>query len=130
MENKIKDARISAGLSQKEMSERFGIPIDTLRNWDCGRRMPPEWAARLLLEKLEKVKNMIEVDFNGGSGRSTDKAVNYMIANVDGIELYAEIEIPDDSGSDEYGYDELKKEIISQAKGQGIDVDRLKFWWD
>lgn len=56
MENKIKLARQNAGLSQKEMSERFGIPIDTLRNWDCGRRMPPEWATRLLLEKLEEVK--------------------------------------------------------------------------
>ena len=90
--------------------------------------MPPEWAARLLLEKLETIKNMIEVDFNGGSGRIADKAVNYMLANVDGIELYAEIEIPDNAGSDEYGYDELKKEIISQAKGQGIDANRLKFW--
>lgn len=128
MENRIKSARLAAGLTQDEMSKRFGIPLATIKRWDSGVSIPPEWAARLLLEKLETIKNMIKVDFNGGSGRNTDKAVNYMLANVDGIELYAEIEIPDNAGSDEYGYDELKKEIISQAKGQGIDVNRLKFW--
>ena len=68
VENRIKSARISAGLSQKEMSDRFGIPIDTIRNWDCGRRMPPEWAARLLLEKLEEEKESL-VRCKGGKGK-------------------------------------------------------------
>lgn len=130
MENRIKTARLAARLTQEEMSNRFEIPLATIKRWDSGVSVPPKWAVKLILEKLEKVKNMIEVDFNGGSGRNTHKAVNYMLANVDGIELYAEIEIPDNADSDEYGYDELKKEIISQAKWQGVDVDRLKFWWD
>ena len=73
---------------------------------------------------------MIKVTFDGGQGRNTEKAVNYMIADVDGVELYAEVEIPDDADPDEYGYDELKKEIISQAKEHDIDVNQLKFWWD
>lgn len=56
---------------------------------------------------------MINVEFNGGQGRKTDAAVNYMLAEIDGVELYAEMEIPEDANPDEYGYDELKDEIIA-----------------
>ena len=73
---------------------------------------------------------MINVEFNGGQGRKTDAAVNYMLAEIDGVELYAEMEIPEDANSDEYGYDELKDEIIAQAKENDIDESLLKFWWD
>ena len=130
MENRIKSARIAAGLTQGEMSKRFEIPLDTIKKWDSGAYTPPEWAAKLLLEKLQEVKSMIKVTFDGGQGRYADNAVNYMLADVDGVELYAELEIPDDADPDEYGYNELKEEIISQAKERGIDVGRLEFWWD
>lgn len=73
---------------------------------------------------------MINVEFNGGQGRKTDTAVNYMLAEIDGVELYAEMEIPKDANPDEYGYDELKDEIIAQAKENDIDTSLLKFWWD
>ena len=73
---------------------------------------------------------MINVEFSGGPGRNVNAAVNYMLAEVDGIELYAEMEIPEDADMDEYGYNELKDEIIAQAKENGIDVSLLKFWWD
>ena len=73
---------------------------------------------------------MINVEFNGGQGRKTDAAVNYMLAEIDGVELYAEMKIPEDANPDEYGYDELKDEIIAQAKENDIDESLLKFWWD
>lgn len=73
---------------------------------------------------------MINVEFNGGQGRKTDTAVNYMLVEIDGVELYAEMEIPEDANPDEYGYDELKDEIIAQAKENDIDTSLLKFWWD
>ena len=73
---------------------------------------------------------MINVEFNGGQGRKTDTAVNYMLAEIDGVELYAEMEIPEDANPDEYGYDELKGEIIAQAKENKIDTSLLKFWWN
>lgn len=72
----------------------------------------------------------INVEFNGGQGRKINAAVNYMLAEADGIELYAEMEIPEDANPDEYGYDELKDEIIAQAKENDIDESLLKFWWD
>lgn len=56
MENRIKSARLAAGLTQGEMSKRFGIPLDTIKKWDSDAYKPPEWAARLLLEKLAEGK--------------------------------------------------------------------------
>ena len=50
----IKDNRIAAGLTQEEFSELFEIPIDTVKNWDSGRREPPLWAKKLIIDKLQK----------------------------------------------------------------------------
>lgn len=52
----IKEAREELGISRAEMSRRLGIPIRTLESWDAGVRTPPKWAERLILEKLEKMK--------------------------------------------------------------------------
>ena len=55
----IKDYRKAAGLTQKQFSDLFGIPLDVVKSWDSGRRHPPEWAEKLIIEKLEKgEKNM------------------------------------------------------------------------
>ena len=49
----IKETRIKAGLTQKQFSEIFEIPIDVIKSWDSGRRKPPEWVEKLIVEKLE-----------------------------------------------------------------------------
>lgn len=54
--NMIKDYRKAAGLTQKEFSELFEIPIDVIKSWDAGRREPPKWAEKLIIEKLEQIK--------------------------------------------------------------------------
>ena len=53
----IKAARHAAGLTQKSMSDRFGIPKRSIENWEGGQRTPPEWAARLLLKELAALAN-------------------------------------------------------------------------
>ena len=50
----IKTARKKVGLTQKEFSDQFEIPLDVVKSWDSGRRKPPAWAEKLLIEKLEK----------------------------------------------------------------------------
>lgn len=55
-ENKIKSARLSAGMTQAEMSEKYSIPIDTIKAWDCGRSYPQEWVEKLLLDKMQVEK--------------------------------------------------------------------------
>lgn len=56
LSNKIKEKRKSVGLTQYQFSAIFEIPLDTVKNWDSGRRKPPEWAEKLIIEKLEQMK--------------------------------------------------------------------------
>ncbi len=56
VENKIKNARTASGMTQKQFSELFEIPIDVVKSWDSGRRKPPEWAEKLIIEKLNMLK--------------------------------------------------------------------------
>lgn len=57
-ESEIKKARIEAGItSRAEMSRLFEIPVRTLENWESGVRIPPHWAEKLIIEKLEQIRN-------------------------------------------------------------------------
>ena len=51
----IKEARVSAGLTQQQFADIFEISIDTVKSWDSGRRRPPAWAEKLVIEKLERI---------------------------------------------------------------------------
>lgn len=55
IENKIKEARQNAGLTQKAMSELFGIPQKTIEAWEGGRRSPVAWAEKLIIDKLKSI---------------------------------------------------------------------------
>lgn len=52
----IKEYRQSVGLTQKEFSDLLEIPIDVVKSWDSGRRQPPAWAEKLIIEKLSTMK--------------------------------------------------------------------------
>ena len=51
----IKEAREQAGLSRAEMSRIFEIPLRTLEEWDAGRRTPPPYVEKLIIEKLQTI---------------------------------------------------------------------------
>lgn len=70
-----------------------------------------------------------EVMFQGGEG-DYGKAVNFMLSQIDDTRLYAEVELPEGDVPEDYGYDELKAEILEQAKAEGIPTDQLAFWYD
>ena len=54
MESKIKEARISAGFTQQELSDWLEIPKRTLENWEQGSRKPSPWLEKLIIEKIER----------------------------------------------------------------------------
>ena len=54
-ENEFKAARKRLGLTQQELSERLEIPKRTIEDWEGGRRNPPEWVKKLVLEKMESM---------------------------------------------------------------------------
>lgn len=80
-----------------------------------------------------------KVEYYGGESRQQpEKACDYMICAAwdedgDPVELYAEIICPDDVTEDNVDawsdsvYDDLKAEIIRQAKDYGITADQLIF---
>lgn len=53
----IRKMRESAGLTQQQFADLFGISIDTVKSWDCGRRKPDKLKEKLIIEKLEIIKN-------------------------------------------------------------------------
>lgn len=55
MENKIKGARLRAGLSRPDMHRAMGIPVRTIENWEGGQRECPEWAERLIVAELNRI---------------------------------------------------------------------------
>lgn len=49
----IRALRSRVGMTQREFSDRIGISVDTLRNWEQGRRYPTG-TARALLRIIDK----------------------------------------------------------------------------
>lgn len=49
----IRGVRARVGMTQREFSDRIGISVDTLRNWEQGRRYP-NGTARALLRIIDK----------------------------------------------------------------------------
>ena len=94
---------------------------------------PDEMPMEELAEELEDAVLVFDdgeilVEYQCGQSRSGESIVDYMRAEVDGVELYAEAEPVegDESGT----YDELRGEIIRQAEENGIDTEKLRFWFD
>lgn len=44
----IKALRRSTGLTQKNFSSRYGIPMRTYQAWETGEATPPEYVVKLL----------------------------------------------------------------------------------
>lgn len=52
----IKETRTAAGLSRPQMSKAiYGIPVRTIEDWETGKRIPPTWVEKLVIEKLERM---------------------------------------------------------------------------
>lgn len=73
-----------------------------------------------------------KVTYQGGEGRYTTAAVDWMMVTIETddelIELYAEREMVE--GDETATYDDLKADILRQAEENGIDKDSLIFWFD
>ena len=53
--NKIKEARLSLGLSQAAFGELLEIPKRTIQNWEGNINTCPEYVENLILFKLSKI---------------------------------------------------------------------------
>lgn len=55
--NRIKEARLKSGMSQQKMSDTLEIPKVTIEQWETGKRKPPAYVEKLIIEKLERMEN-------------------------------------------------------------------------
>lgn len=55
----LKGLRKAARMSQREISENFGIPLRTWEEWEAGRRKMPEYLLRLITYKV-RIDQMME----------------------------------------------------------------------
>lgn len=50
----IKQARERSGLTQKQMSEKFEIPVRTIGSWEDGSRKCPVYVKNLIIQALSQ----------------------------------------------------------------------------
>ena len=72
---------------------------------------------------------MTQIQFEAGISRHSDDGVNYLMGEIEGITLYAECIVPEVC-SEDYGYLDLKEDILRQAIENGIDTRTLEFQYD
>lgn len=53
----FKRIRLYSGLTQKEFSRIFNIPLRTIENWESGRRNPPDYVFNLIMFSLSDFDN-------------------------------------------------------------------------
>ena len=51
----LKDERLNAGLTQKEMSDIMHIPMRTIGSWEDGSRKCPPYVERLVIKELREI---------------------------------------------------------------------------
>ena len=61
---KLKNIRISKGLSQEELAERSGISRRTIQNYESGERVPKQRASYTALAKTLDVQENVLLDPN------------------------------------------------------------------
>lgn len=57
-EPKVRDLRLRAGLTQTEFAARLGVPVETIRNWEQGKRSP-RGPARALLTVISHTPDVV-----------------------------------------------------------------------
>lgn len=57
---KLRAARAAANLSQQGMADRMLIPRRTIEDWEAGRRTPPPYVQRFVLNELEELRKYAE----------------------------------------------------------------------
>jgi len=87
----LKEVRIQAGMTLKQVSELTGIPIRSIQNWEAGTRKCPEYLERLVVEKIVSETKVAKVI------RTPDGCAAIAIVNTDGS-WYHDIKVPINDG--------------------------------
>ena len=111
--NKLKDLRLKAGYSQKDVYEHFKIPQSTFSSWEVGKSEPSG-------EMLVKLCNFYKCDMV--EEFSSDNDLNYKEWEI--IEQYRSL---DDKGKNHIQYElNRESERVNELEKQTEYIKRLK----
>ena len=111
--NKLKDLRLKAGYSQKDVYEHFKIPQSTFSSWKVGKSEPSG-------EMLVKLCNFYKCDMV--EEFSSDNDLNYKEWEI--IEQYRSL---DDKGKNHIEYElNRESERVNELEKQTEYIKRLK----
>lgn len=65
----VRELRRRARLTQSEFAARLGVPVDTIRNWEQGKRMP-RGPARALLAVIARAPETVFAALNPLASRA------------------------------------------------------------
>lgn len=51
---KIKKLKASRGLTQENLAEILEVPKRTIESWESGKRKPPDYVQRLIIEEIKR----------------------------------------------------------------------------
>ena len=51
---KIKKIKESRGLTQENLAEMLEVPKRTIESWESGKRKPPGYVQRLIIEEIKR----------------------------------------------------------------------------
>lgn len=60
--NEFKAARLEAGLTQAGMAKLMEIPLRTIQDWEAGKRTPPPYVVRFVLNELKAIAESKRTD--------------------------------------------------------------------
>ena len=111
--NKLKDLRLKAGYSQKDVYEHFKIPQSTFSSWEVGKSEP---SGEMLIKLCEFYKCDMVKEF------STDEDLNYKEWNM--IEIYRSL---DNKGKAHIDYElSRESERVNEVQKQSEYIKELK----
>ncbi len=79
----IKEIRYTTGLSQRDFSNMFDIPISTLQKWEQGESSPTPYIIKLIANQLPiDNDNMLKIEDNNGKVYYYNRDAGYLIDSI------------------------------------------------
>ena len=82
MNQPLKTIRDNLDLTQEELANLIGIPINTIRNWEQETRKPSSWSLDLLIDRLLREMNEKELVIDESTGILSFMAIKKIITQV------------------------------------------------
>ena len=94
----LKELRIKAGLTQKEMHEEFGIPVRSIQNWENEVRECPDYLEDMLKDKLIKMILVAKIKYEKSFGEYKQEGFSCYIKDIESDEFNFSWFIPSKNG--------------------------------